>query len=228
MKLSATMCISRDDYGPALRSLVDLNDADEVCLAPNAAQASVCDDEPADVCVEVTPEQPWDPYGRHELYDRATGDWLLTLDDDDRAIEPLRPTLEAVDDDVGLVFGDVVMRWRGRRGVDGQEERRRNDADYSDPYNTVYWYGGYYALRAEAWADVRERMHTGYMVHGDTRLFYHLIRAGWSWHRVPKWTEIVYLRERSTDWERYTPGWDRVYEHLEAGDGPEEWLIKEP
>lgn len=227
MKLSATICISRDGYGLSLRSLVDLNNTDELCISPNDEQMYVCEKENPDVCIECTPSNPWDRYGRHRLYDEASGDWYLTLDDDDRAVAGLDEHLPEVSDDVGLVFGDVIMRWRGRNGITGREERRRNDADYSDPYNCVYWFGGYYALRAAAWADVRERMDTDYMVHGDTRLFYHLIRAGWTWHRVPKWCEIVTLGERSFDWERYTPGWDRVYEHLENGDGPEAWLIRD-
>lgn len=227
MNLSATVCVSRDTYPESLNTLINLNNPDELCLSPNTNYKHACSEYNADICIECTPEHPWSPYGRHQLYDAASGDWYLTLDDDDLAVEPLRPHLTSVDDDVGLVFGDVIMRWQGRGGLTHREELRRNDEDFN-PLRAVYWHGGYYALRAEAWEDVREVMNTSRMVHGDTRLFYWLLKCGWSWYRVPEWCEVVRLRGRSVDWERYTPGWPVVYEALEDGQSPDEWLIKDP
>lgn len=222
MKLSATMCIARHSYEESLQSLLNTNSPDEVCLAPNEGFEYVCDE--ADICIEVTPDQPWDAYGRHELYDAATGDWYLTLDDDDIAVEPLRPYLADCPDDVGLVFGDVVARYEGRNTIDNREVRMDNCVDFT-PKSTDQWAGGYYALRAEAWADVRERMYTDYMVHGDTRLFYWLLKSGWDYKHIPKFMEITHRGDAITHWGDYTPGWETVYKHLERGDDPTQWLL---
>lgn len=221
MKLSATMCIARNDYHQSLNSLVDQNNPDETLLSPNKGYEECCHH--ADTCITVTPSKPWDVYGRHRLYDEATGDWMLTLDDDDLAVEPLRPYLEDLDSNVGLVFGNLISRWEGRNGIENNEQIRYNNNEFT-PRTVNEWGGGYYALKADAWNDIKKDMHTDYMVHGDSRLFYWLLKNDWDYYHIPLFTEITYLRDSLVEWERYTPGWNEVFEYLERGDSPEEWL----
>lgn len=221
MKVSATMCIAREDYIDSLNSLCELNEVDEVLLAPNEGYEDCC--RYADKCFEVTPSKPWEPYGRHKLYDEAEGDWYLTLDDDDLAVESLTEHLDGVADDVSLVFGDVVKRFEGRHGLEG-DVTITNDENFT-PETANKWAGGYYALRAEAWEDIQDVFHRDYMVHGDGRMFYWLLTKGWSWKRIPKFTEVTHRSSQITSWGNYSPGWDIVVEHLERGETPEEWLL---
>lgn len=217
MKLSACMCISREGYGDALDSLMR-NEPDEILIATkntrlkNRVKSKIPE---ANVIVRKRGE-PWQDYGKYDLYDMASGEWIVCLNDDDLAVSSYRDFLEEIEnDEVGFCFGD--------RQVYGEniDINDRNYSRYSIRYNKC----NHYALRKDCWKDIKESMDTGIVIHDEARVMFWALRKGWKYHYVD---DLVVKNSKgsSTPWWIYSPFWKYVYQILERGGDTEEWLLK--
>jgi hypothetical protein len=164
---------------------------------------------------------------RFGMFDKATGDWLMVVDDDDAVIGTLDIVgrIDQVDPSVGFIHTDILatcMEDTGsfRKAGDlfirtSKPITRRRDAN---------WFrGSHYFYRAAAWRDVSDLVDRSTIDYEEWRVAWHMMNTGWSGHHEPRILQVQRCRDyvAAAEHQQITRGitWEKVEAGLRAKHG---------
>jgi hypothetical protein len=199
---------------------------------------------PIEILATVPPDMPFDPAKRFgvkmsqfegfrdrskmnrpwmDLYDRAVGEWIVNLDDDDIALCPIVPS--CINDDIGLIHGNVVSVYiESSDDINAGNILLRRSAQIGKPEDANLTLGSYLAVRNEAWQTIKDNIDRDCVGYSDYRMTWHLIKAGWSTLHLDRFIQVQRARPVTAGGfcsqvvER-TGGWPGVVKSLEAEYG---------
>lgn len=128
--------------------------------------------------------RPW-----MELFDRAKGDWIVNIDDDDLPISPIVPPV--VDRDVGIIHGDVIAVYvEGTEKIPAGTVSLRKSRSIMRPEDANWTLGSYLAIRREAWESIASIIDRDCVGYSDYRMTWHLLMAGWRARHLPRYIQV--------------------------------------
>ena len=134
---------------------------------------------------------------RFNLFDQATGDWLMVVDDDDAVIGTLDLEQVGANPGVGFVHTDILatcMEDTGgcRKAGDllirpSKTIKKRRDAN---------WFrGSHYFYLAAAWRDVSDLVDRSTIDYEEWRVTWHMMNQGWTGHHEPRILQVQRCRD---------------------------------
>jgi hypothetical protein len=162
--------------------------------------------------------RPW-----MDLFDKAQGDWIVNIDDDDIPIAPIVTPFE--NDCVGIIHGDVITVY-----VDGSEQipagtiNMRQSKNIMRPEDANFTLGSYLAIRREAWRSIAPIIDRDCVGYSDYRMTWHLLMAGWRAKHVSRYIQVqrakpVVPDSFCSEVASATGGWSGVLSQLQANYG---------
>jgi len=160
---------------------------------------------------------------RFGLFDKASGDWIVNLDDDDLALGPL--PLDSVAADVGFVHTDIQAQFMVDQS-DGShkagDEIVRTSQMIQDRSKANLFRGSYYAYRRSAWETVSPYLDRSFPEHEEWRVVWHMLRNGIKGFHVPEVFQlqrvqdapkrIAEVRSRGISWTNSLKELERIFD----------------
>lgn len=162
--------------------------------------------------------RPW-----MNLYDIASGDWIVNIDDDDIALCPIMP--DHISSDVGLIHGNVVTVYiKSSDDISAGSINMRKSRQIYKPEDANFTRGSYLAIRKTAWETIKYNIDRDCVGYSDYRMTWHLIKAGWRTLYIDRFIQIQRARpvvagSFCSQVVAGTGGWPGVVKQLEATFG---------
>jgi len=114
----------------------------------------------------------------YRLIDACSGEWIVNVDDDD--LWTYAPNLIHMTDDVGLVYGYCFFMNHFRSLYDPERFSMETGMSVTSPELANRVPGSHWILRKSAWDTVSKNLKDRSFNHSDWRLFYYLVKSGWT------------------------------------------------